>query len=122
MRRAREGAARLSTRLDEIFHGMNTLKLNTAEDLERQRFSDTIRQYLRMEMKSRLGQAGIPAMTDVVAATGFAGVLIYGGGQIIDGEKSVGEFMSFFTAMGLIFERSGRGTRRRPTSSSTTWS
>ena len=104
MRRAREGAARLSTRLDEIFHGMNTLKLNTAEDLERQRFSDTIRQYLMMEMKSRLGQAGIPAMTDVVAATGFAGVLVYGGGQIIDGEKTVGEFMSFFTAMGLIFE------------------
>ncbi len=104
MRRAREGAARLSTRLDEIFHGMNTLKLNTAEDLERQRFSDTIRQYLRMEMKSRLGQAGIPAMTDIVAATGFAGVLVYGGGQIIDGEKTVGEFMSFFTAMGLIFE------------------
>lgn len=104
MRRAREGAARLSTRLDEIFHGMNTLKLNTAEDLERRRFSETIRQYLRMEMKSRLGQAGIPAMTDIVAATGFAGVLVYGGGQIIDGEKTVGEFMSFFTAMGLIFE------------------
>ncbi len=43
-------------------------------------------------------------MTDFVAAIGFAGVLIYGGGQIIDGEKSVGEFMSFFTAMGLIFD------------------
>ena len=35
---------------------------------------------------------------------GFAGVLVYGGGQIIDGDKSVGEFMSFFTAMGLLFE------------------
>ncbi|NNL19664.1 MAG: ABC transporter ATP-binding protein, partial [Boseongicola sp.] len=33
-----------------------------------------------------------------------AGVLVYGGNQIIDGDKTVGEFMSFFTAMGLIFE------------------
>lgn len=104
VRRAREGAGRLSTRLDEIFHGMNTLKLNTAEELEQRRFASTIRQYLRQEMKARMGQAGIPAMTDFVAALGFAGVLVYGGGQIIDGEKTVGEFMSFFTAMGLIFE------------------
>lgn len=102
--RAREGAARLSTRLDEIFHGVNTLKLNTAERLEESRFGGVIRAYLSQEMKARLGQAGIPAMTDFVAAIGFAGVLIYGGNQIIDGEKTVGEFMSFFTAMGLIFE------------------
>ena len=31
-------------------------------------------------------------------------VMIFGGSEIIDGKKSVGEFMSFFTAMALIFE------------------
>ena len=76
-RAAREGAARLSTRLDEIFHGVNTLKLNTAEELEKARFSGVMRQYIRKEMKARLGRAGIPALTDIVAALGFAGVLIY---------------------------------------------
>ena len=30
-------------------------------------------------MKARIGQAGIPAMTDLVAALGFAGVLVYRG-------------------------------------------
>lgn len=103
-RKAREGAARLSTRLDEIFHGINTLKLNTAERLEETRFGNVIGRYLRQEMKARAGQAAIPALTDFVAAMGFAGVLVYGGGEIIEGEKTVGEFMSFFTAMGLIFE------------------
>jgi ATP-binding cassette, subfamily B, bacterial MsbA len=101
---AREAAARLSNRLDEIFHGINTIKLNTSERLEFDRFGVVVKGYLRQEMKARMGQAGIGAMTDIVAALGFAGVLWYGGGQIIDGDKTVGQFMSFFTAMGLIFE------------------
>ena len=30
--------------------------------------------------------------------------MVFGGGEIISGQKTVGEFMSFFTAMALIFE------------------
>ncbi len=101
---AREAAGRLSTRLDEIFHGINTIKLNTSEPRENERFGQAAHAFLRQEMKARVGRAAIPAMTDLVAALGFAGVLVYGGGQIIDGDKTVGEFMSFFTAMGLLFE------------------
>ncbi|MGI9391235.1 MAG: ABC transporter ATP-binding protein [Boseongicola sp.] len=101
---AREAAGRLSTRLDEIFHGINTIKLNTSESRENKRFGQAAGTFLEQEMKTRVGRAGIPAMTDFVAALGFAGVLVYGGGQIIDGDKSVGEFMSFFTAIGLLFE------------------
>ncbi|MGI9393097.1 MAG: ABC transporter ATP-binding protein, partial [Boseongicola sp.] len=101
---AREAAGRLSTRLDEIFHGINTIKLNTSEVRENHQFGETARNFLRQELKARLGRAGIPVMTDLVAALGFTGVLYFGGGQIIDGEKTVGEFMSFFTAMALLFE------------------
>lgn len=101
---ARVQAARLSTRLDEIFHGVNTIKLNTSETRENDRLKSTVRGYLKQEMKARTGQAAIPAATDIVAGLGFAAVLIYGGSEIIDGDKTVGEFMSFFTAMGLLFE------------------
>ncbi|HSG57375.1 MAG TPA: ABC transporter ATP-binding protein, partial [Paracoccaceae bacterium] len=34
----------------------------------------------------------------------FLGVLIYGGSEIISGEKTNGEFMAFFTAMSLAFD------------------
>lgn len=101
---AREAAGRLSTRLDEIFHGVNTIKLNTSEDHEAKRFSGVVDVYLRQEMKARVGRAGLPALSDIVAGLGFAAVIIYGGNQIIDGDKTVGEFMSFFTAIGLLFE------------------
>ena len=101
---ARVQAAKLSTRLDEIFHGVNTIKLNTSETRENERLRSSVKAYLKQEMKARTGQAAIPAATDLVAGLGFALVLIYGGSQIIGGEKTVGEYMSFFTAMGLLFE------------------
>ena len=53
---------------------------------------------------SETAAAGIPALIDIVAAAGFAGVMLYGGYQIMAGQKTVGEFMSFFMAMALVFE------------------
>lgn len=101
---ARQAAGRVTTRLDELFHGVNMIKLNTSEAHEEARFSQAIDKFLGLEMKARVGQAGLPAMSDMVAGIGFAAVLVYGGNEIIDGEKTVGEFMSFFTAIGLLFE------------------
>ncbi|MCP3972155.1 MAG: ABC transporter ATP-binding protein [Rhodobacteraceae bacterium] len=103
-RRAREAAAGLSTRLDETFHGIDTIKLNTIETREAERYADRLGGFVEAQVKSEAGQAGIPAIMDVVAGIGFFGVLTYGGLQIIDGAKTVGEFMSFFTAMALVFE------------------
>ncbi|MEL7345221.1 MAG: ABC transporter ATP-binding protein, partial [Pseudomonadota bacterium] len=103
-RAAREAAAGLSTRLDEIFHGIDTIKLGRSETAQNARFTGAMGGYVSSEIRSRTGQAGIPALIDIVAAIGFFGVLAYGGFQIIDGEKTIGEFMSFFTAMALIFE------------------
>jgi ABC-type multidrug transport system fused ATPase/permease subunit len=102
--KARMAAALISTRLDEIFHGMNQIKLNTLEDQQDERFAKTLTGFIRAEVKSQAGRAGVPALMDIVAGFGFLGVMVYGGIQIMDGQKTVGEFMSFFTAMALIFE------------------
>jgi ATP-binding cassette, subfamily B, bacterial MsbA len=103
-RNARAAAALISTRLDEIFHGINPIKLNNLEKQQDKRFTDTVNTYVKAQIKSEAGQAGVPALMDIVAGIGFLGVLIYGGFQIIEGQKTIGEFMSFFTAMALIFE------------------
>ncbi len=103
-RQARVTAARLSTRLDEIFHGINAIKLSGTEARESRRYADEIAGFVRSQVRSEGGQAGIPALMDVVAGIGFLGVLSYGGAQIIAGTKTVGDFMSFFTAMALVFE------------------
>ena len=101
---ARGAAASIATRLDEMFHGINTVKLNNTEDYESTRFEKSVRRFVNAELKSAAAQASIPALMDVIGAIGFLGVLSFAGLQIIDGEKTIGEFMSFFTAIALIFE------------------
>ena len=103
-RAGRETASRITTRLDEIFHGISTIQLTGTERREGARFGTDLNHYVRAQIRAEAGSAGIPAMMDIVAAIGFAGVLVYGGFQIIRGEKTVGEFMSFFTAIALVFE------------------
>ncbi len=101
---SRNSAAQISTRLDEIFHGINQVKLTGTEGRERGRVDGDIDLYARTHLKSQVNQAGIVALIDIIAAIGFFGVLFYGGLQIVAGEKTVGEFMSFFTAMALVFD------------------
>jgi ATP-binding cassette, subfamily B, bacterial MsbA len=101
---ARSEAAGLSTRLDEIFHGVNTIKLTGGEARETRRFGEVLKRFVGATVRSLAGRAAIPALIDVVAGLGFMGVLYYGGNQIMAGERTVGEFMAFFTAMALIFD------------------
>ena len=103
-RQARVAAAVLSTRLDETFHGIRTLQLTGTEAQEASRYRRALDHYLALQIRAETSAAGIPALIDLVAAFGFAGVMYFGGLEIIAGTKSLGQFMSFFTAMALVFE------------------
>ena len=101
---AREASARISNRLDEVFHGVHAIKVNRLEEHERARFSSEVDGFLHQQMRAEVGQSALPALIDIFAAAAFLAVLVYGGGEIIAGNKSAGEFLSFFTAMGLVFD------------------
>ncbi|MCI2395000.1 ABC transporter ATP-binding protein [Aliiroseovarius sediminis] len=101
---SRSSAAQISTRLDEIFHGINSIKLSGTERHEQGRVDREIDAFARTHLQSQANQGGIVAMVDIIAAVGFFGVLVYGGMQINSGAKTIGEFMSFFTAMALVFD------------------
>lgn len=104
VRTAREIAAAMSTRLDEIFHGIAQIKLNRLERGQSERYDSLLDTRVNTETQAALGKALIPGLIDVMTGIGFLGVLYFGGREIIAGEKTVGEFMSFFTAMALMFE------------------
>ncbi|MCV2882614.1 ABC transporter ATP-binding protein [Actibacterium sp. XHP0104] len=103
-RQVRAAAADISTQLDEIFHGVSTIRLNRIENRETDRLRHVISGYTEASVKATARRAAIPALTDLVAGLGFLGVVTYGGLQIMDGTKSVGEFMSFFTAIAMLIE------------------
>ncbi len=100
----REESGQRATRLDEVFHGIVPVKLNAMEDYQASRFDTIVARIVRAEIKIASSRALIPALIDVVTGLGFFLVLVVGGQEIIAGEKTVGEFMSFFTAMTLTFQ------------------
>lgn len=100
---ARDLGASLATRLDEIFHGVVQIKLNGAEAYQARQFDKLTKAYIRKQVRTVFGKAAIPALVDIMSGFGFLAVILYGGLQIIEGEKSIGQFMSFFTAMGFAF-------------------
>ncbi len=103
-RSARQIAGQISTRLDEVFHGINPIKLNALEDYQTSRYNGLLKKSIRVNVRTAAGQAAVPGLIDVMTGIGFLCVLVYGGSEIIAGEKTSGQFMAFFTAMGLAFD------------------
>ncbi|WP_108482811.1 ABC transporter ATP-binding protein [Oceaniglobus ichthyenteri] len=100
----RDAATNRSTRLDEIFHGIREVKLNGMEAYQLGRFRRVVDDIVTVNVKTTAGQSMLPGLIDIMTGVGFFGVLILGGREIIEGDKTVGEFMSFFTAMALAFQ------------------
>jgi subfamily B ATP-binding cassette protein MsbA len=100
----REQAGKRATRLDEVFHGIQAIKLNGMEAYQTERFAGIVARIRRAELRMAMGRATIPALIDVVTGLGFFFVLMLAGPAIIAGERTVGDFMAFFSAMALTFQ------------------
>lgn len=100
----RQQAGLRATRLDEIFHGIQAVKLNRMEGYQTARFRRIVDTIIRAEVKTVIGRSAMPALVDVITGLGFFAVLMLGGSEVAAGERTTGEFMSFFTAMALTFQ------------------
>ncbi len=101
---ARDASASASTRLDEIFHGVVTIQRIGLEERETSRLETVLKRFRLARVRTVAGQAAMGSMSDLVAALGFGLVLVFAGRQIVAGERTVGEFMSFFAALAFLFE------------------
>lgn len=102
-REARDLGADLSTRLDEVFHGLVQVKLNALERYQARQYRSMTNRFIDTEVRAAFGNSAIPGLIDIMSGLGFMAVILYGGSEIIAGEKSIGQFMTFFTAMGFAF-------------------
>ncbi len=101
---AREAASRLSTQMDEIFHGIQSIKVNRLERHQSEGFQSEVNRFLGQQRRAERSKAATPAMVDIMAAGACLLVLMVGGAEIVAGEKTVGQFMSFFTALALVLD------------------
>lgn len=102
-REARDLGADLATRLDEVFHGIVQVKLNALEAYQSRQYRSLTDRFISTEVRAAFGNSAIPGMVDIMSGIGFMAVILYGGSEIISGDKTIGQFMTFFTAMGFTF-------------------
>ena len=106
--RAAEAKARIIVRLEEIFHYVREIKLYRAEAMQLRRFVETAEIVKRSSVRTEATIAGVPALIELVAGVGFLGIMLIAGADVIDGDRTVGQFMSFFTAIVLLFDPAKR--------------
>lgn len=104
VRQNRANASLRATRLDEVLHGISSIRLNRAEATQTARFGEIVGRIRDAEVKVAATSVLIPALTDIVTGIGFIAVLALGGREVMDGTRSVGDFMSFFSALALAFQ------------------
>jgi len=101
---AQEAMADLTAFLQETFLGTKIVKAFGMEDYEKRRFADKSRRIFRLEMKEARVRAMSSPLMELLGGLGIAFIIWYGGRQVIAGTYSFGTFMSFLTAVALMYE------------------
>ena len=102
--RSQEKNADIVTRLTEVFNNNEVIKANSTEAYELNRFSDENWRFFKLNMKSVYTNEIVSPLMEVFGVLGLAFVIYMGGRDVIDGVMTPGEFMAFFTAVGLSFQ------------------
>jgi ATP-binding cassette, subfamily B, bacterial MsbA len=95
---------RFTTLLDQVFQGARHVKAYGMEDYENQRAGAVIeRIYKLVERAQRVRAVSAPLM-ETLGGFAVAGVVLYGGHQVIIGARTPGAFFSFMTALLLAYQ------------------
>ncbi len=98
-----ERTADMSTALQETLTGIRIVKGFTREDAEDRRFARFNEAYFRTNMKSTQVSSITSPVLEAVGVIGVAGIIWYGGSQVINGAMTPGTFFSFLTAVFLMY-------------------
>jgi len=98
-----ERTADMSTALQETLTGIRIVKGFTQESAEDRRFARYNEAYFRSWMKSTQVSAITSPVLEAIGVIGVAGIIWYGGSQVIRGTMTPGTFFSFLTAVFLMY-------------------
>ncbi len=88
--------------LEEAIQGYRVIRIFGAENYERRRFADASNRVRRYQYKVRAAGATNVPTVELMAAVVMAGLIHLGTSQTGGGLMTVGEFVAYFTALGLM--------------------
>jgi subfamily B ATP-binding cassette protein MsbA len=102
--RSQETMADVTVLLHETIGGARIVKGFCREEYEIARFSDEAMRLFRLRMKDASIRAISSPLMEFLGGLGVAGIIFYGGWQVIEGHSTPGTFFSFLTALILLYE------------------
>jgi subfamily B ATP-binding cassette protein MsbA len=103
-RKMQAKVADVSSHLQESFNGLRVIKAFAAEELERDKFRDTVAKLVRIGIKGKVYNLLSSPIMELIGAVGAGLVIWYGGREVIAGNRTPGEFFSFMTAMVMLYD------------------
>jgi len=100
---SQKAMARLTTLLQEVFLGQRIVKAFAREDFEDARFARENQAYLRIRLKQAIYRGITPPVMEFLGSIGMAGILFYGGYNVIQGHSTPGTFFSFLAALVMLY-------------------
>jgi subfamily B ATP-binding cassette protein MsbA len=94
----------LTTLLDETFAGVRHVKAYGTESYESRRAAGTVRRIFRLNVKSGIVRASVHPIMGFLTGMAVLFVILYGGWQVTEGNRTAGDLMSFITALLLAYE------------------
>lgn len=103
-RGCQEAVGDLNAFLHETFTGAKIVKAFGREAYEKKRFADRTAGLFRLEMKQALARSLSAPVNEVLAGTGIALIIWYGGSHVVQGTYTTGTFLSFMAAVLMLYE------------------
>jgi subfamily B ATP-binding cassette protein MsbA len=99
-----EEMAEISAHLHETFAGNKIVKAFGMEHFEKRRFFDKSRRLFKMEMKETRARVITSPINLFLGGIAAAVIVWYGGHQVLSGAFTAGTFVSFLTALILLYK------------------
>ena len=110
-RRVRNVAKRMQTEIGSLnagisqaFQGIRHIKAYNAEDRESERAGRVIWRVAALKQKAARIAFAISPIMEFLAGIAVVAVIVYGGSQVIAGERTTGSFVSFIAALLLAYD------------------
>lgn len=101
--KSQETNSDITTTLNESFNNIEIIKANSTEALEIKKFSVFNMIFFKYNMKAvKTSELTSPIM-EILGAMAFGSVILVGGGKVISGELTTGEFSSFIAALFMLY-------------------
>jgi subfamily B ATP-binding cassette protein MsbA len=102
--KTQEAMARLYNILQESITGQRIVKAFVREDYESERFARQNLEYFHARVKQTATRELTPPIMELLGALGMAGIIFYGGYNVIQGTSTPGTFFSFLAALLMLYQ------------------